>query len=46
MTPLMYFSFKARHKTTQKAESGMASSNPTIEWKTAPQKKKLKITPA
>ena len=46
MTPLMYLSVNARHRTTQNAESGMARSSPSIEWNTTPQKKKLKITPA
>ena len=42
----MYLDLSARQKTTQNAESGIASKSPKSEWKTAPQKKKLKMTPA
>ena len=45
-TGLTYCNLTALHRTTQKAESGIASNKPNAESKTAPQKKKEKMTPA
>ena len=45
-TGRMYFAASARHRTTQNAESGIASSMPSSGPSTVDQKKKLKMTPA
>ena len=45
-TGLMYFCLTALQRTTQNAESGIASSIPSNGPSTIPQKKKLKMTPA
>ena len=45
-TGLMYFDLSARQRTTQNAESGIASSIPSSGPSTVAQKRKLNMTPA
>ena len=45
-TGRMYLDLSARQRTTQNAESGIASSIPSMGPRIVAQKKKLKITPA